>query len=58
MGAQYLYPYRGKSHRCGVRGRGPLKLNAFLFLCVQRKLQICPIIDIILQKSVNHTVNE
>ena len=27
-------------------GRSPLKLNAFLFLRVQRKLQICPIIDI------------
>jgi len=30
----------------GVRGRSPLKLNAFLFLRVQRKLQICPITDI------------
>ena len=27
----------------GVRG---MKLNAFLFLSFQRKLQICPIIDI------------
>jgi len=27
-------------------GEAPLKLNAFLFLRVQRKLQICPIINI------------
>ena len=27
-------------------GAPPLKLNALLFLRVQRKLQICPIIDI------------
>jgi len=37
-------------------GEVPLKLNALLFLCVQGKLQICPIND--LQKSVNHTVNK
>jgi len=29
----------------GSGGEAPLKLNAFLFLGVQRKLQICPIID-------------
>jgi len=28
----------------GQGGEAPLKLNAFLFLRVQRKLQICPII--------------
>jgi len=39
---------QGHSPRWGarVRGQSPLKLNAFLFLRVQRKLQICPIIDI------------
>jgi len=30
----------------GLGGEAPLNLNAFLFLRVQRKLQICPIIDI------------
>jgi len=30
----------------GSGGQSPLKLNALLFSCVQRKLQICPIIDI------------
>jgi len=29
-----------------VRGLRPLKLNAFLFSRVQRKLQICTVIDI------------
>ena len=44
-------PQRGSSAqilRAEVRGGGeaPLKLNAFLSLRVQRKLQICPVIDI------------
>ena len=39
---------QGAEPPVGIRGWGeaPLKLNAFLFLRVQRKLQICPIIDI------------
>ena len=37
---------QGQSPRWGSRGEASLKLNAFLFLHVQSKLQICPIIDI------------
>ena len=36
----------GQNPRWGSGGEAPLKLNAFLFLHVQRKMQICPIIDI------------
>ena len=37
---------RGKARDGDQGGTAPLKLNAFLFLYVPRKLQICPIIDI------------
>jgi len=45
---------QGQSPWWGSEAKPPLKLTAFLFLRVQRKLQICPIIDI--WKSANHTV--
>ena len=48
----------GRAPGGGQRGEAPLKLNAFLFLHVQRKLQIYPIIDTGICKSINHTVNE
>jgi len=48
LGAEPPAGSRGQSPQWGVREAKPppLKLNALLFLRVQRKLHICPIIDI------------
>jgi len=50
---------RGQSPRLGSRCEAPpLKLNAFLFLRVHRKLQICPIIDICKSQKITRWMNE
>ena len=50
-------PWRARSGDPGGR-EAPRKLNAFLFLRVQRKLQICPIIDVCKIQKITQWMNE